>query len=249
MKGFILIICTLFLCVNVEADLEREDRPTDLPNFRFACWTIITYGVDDDVTGYFGDFSCKYNGWEVQLVSIDYDADPPTPFAYTSAPYIANPCYTFETISMDGITWARMENPQTVIGLPHDKSVNRTCQSATPIIIDMNQNGIHLGQKDLFVDFDYFGFGFVDSTQWVAVGGDEAFLALDLNSNGVVDDGSELFGSGTWLINEGTWASNGFLGLAQYDDPSLGGDDDELITENDDICQRPLTLTPSYCLI
>jgi len=114
------------------------------------------------------------------------------------------------------------------------------CQPLTPIIIDMGQNGIHLGQKGVYVDFDYLGFGSSQSTQWVRPGGDETFLALDLNSNGLVDDGSELFGNGTWLIDEGTWAYHGFEALAQYDHVTQGGNGDGLITENDDVWDRLL---------
>ncbi|HEX7150024.1 MAG TPA: hypothetical protein VF618_00955 [Thermoanaerobaculia bacterium] len=42
-----------------------------------------------------------------------------------------------------------------------------------------------------------------------------AFLALDLNGNGWIDDGSELFGNYTRIC--GDTAANGFVALAQYD--------------------------------
>jgi len=46
------------------------------------------------------------------------------------------------------------------------------------------------------------------------------FLALDLNHNHRIDDGSELFGIGTTLPS-GEKASNGFVALAMYDDRKL----------------------------
>jgi hypothetical protein len=77
--------------------------------------------------------------------------------------------------------------------------------------------------------------GIIDYVQWVRPRGDEVFLALDRNSNGVIDDGSELFGVGTPLVVEGGMAPNGFVGLAQYDAIDLGGNDDGLITSADAI--------------
>jgi hypothetical protein len=77
-----------------------------------------------------------------------------------------------------------------------------------------------------------------DHVQWVRPGGDEAFLALDRTGNGLVDDGSELFGVGTPMLLEGRNAPNGFVGLAQYDTRQLGGNDDGLITEADAIWRQ-----------
>jgi hypothetical protein len=104
----------------------------------------------------------------------------------------------------------------------------------SPIVVDLNRNGVHLGPEGRGVNFDVNADGFADFVQWVRPRGDEAFLALDRNRNGLVDDGSELFGVGTPLF-EGGNAPNGFVGLAQYDAPLLGGNDDGLITADDAI--------------
>jgi len=58
---------------------------------------------------------------------------------------------------------------------------------------------------------------------------------MDSNFNGIVDDGAELFGEGTRLIEQGELAANGFIGLAQYDQITLGGNDDGYITPDDEI--------------
>ena len=107
--------------------------------------------------------------------------------------------------------------------------------SCSPIVIDLGNNGIHLGEKGVGVYFDINADGVREHIQWVRRGGDEGFLALDRSGNGLVDDGSELFGVGTPLILEGRNAPNGFVGLAQYDQRKLGGNDDGLITEADAI--------------
>ena len=105
----------------------------------------------------------------------------------------------------------------------------------SPIVIDTHKDGIQLGPAGRTVLFDVNADGFADKVQWVRPRGDEAFLTLDRNRNGIVDDGSELFGVGTPLILEGRSAPNGFVGLAQYDARQLGGNDDGLISEADAI--------------
>jgi hypothetical protein len=104
----------------------------------------------------------------------------------------------------------------------------------SPIVIDTRKDGIDLGPAGRTVSFDVNADGYADTVQWVRRGGDEAFLTLDRNRNGVVDDGSELFGVGTPMF-EGGNAPNGFVGLAQYDQPLLGGNDDGVISRADAI--------------
>lgn len=55
----------------------------------------------------------------------------------------------------------------------------------------------------------------------------DGFLCLDLNGNGTIDNGGELFGDKT-LLADGTTAKNGFEALAQYD-----GNGDGIIDENE----------------
>lgn len=105
----------------------------------------------------------------------------------------------------------------------------------SPIIIDLGNNGIQLGEAGIGVYFDVNADGVRDHVQWVRRGGDEGFLAMDRTGNGLIDDGAELFGVGTPMILEGRSAPNGFVGLAQYDARQLGGNDDGLITAADAI--------------
>jgi len=130
------------------------------------------------------------------------------------------------------------------------KCINHTCRAGlllaalgsanawggcSPIVIDLANNGIHLGEAGVGVYFDVNADGVRDHVQWVRRGGDEGFLAMDRTGNGLIDDGAELFGVGTPMILEGRSAPNGFVGLAQYDARQLGGNDDGLITEADAI--------------
>jgi len=105
----------------------------------------------------------------------------------------------------------------------------------SPLVIDLGNDGINLGERGAGVYFDINADGVPDHMQWVRRGGDEGFLAMDRSGNGLVDNGSELFGVGTPLVLEGRNAPNGFVGLAQYDMRELGGNDDGLITADDAI--------------
>ena len=61
--------------------------------------------------------------------------------------------------------------------------------------------------------------------------------SLDLNGNGRIDSGRELFGNWT-LLPSGQTAKQGFEALAVYDDPLYGGNDDGRISLRDRIWLR-----------
>jgi trimeric autotransporter adhesin len=65
------------------------------------------------------------------------------------------------------------------------------------------------------VDFDISDTGSKTRVSWLGEG--TGFLALDLNQDGLINGGQELFGSAT-ALNAGGRATNGFEALAQYDD-------------------------------
>jgi len=112
---------------------------------------------------------------------------------------------------------------------------------SSPLVIDLDKNGFHFSGPDGAVYFDLQGSGEQMLLQWVSENGDDAFLVQDLNENGIVDDGSELFGNGTRMLLLGEQlAINGFVGLSQFDDPLLGGNDDGRISSDDDVWQRLL---------
>jgi hypothetical protein len=104
----------------------------------------------------------------------------------------------------------------------------------SPLILDLNGDGINTTPLDWPVQFDFWGDGQGIETSWTDPTTEEAFLFLDLNGNSRVDDGRELFGNAT-LLPSGETAHHGFEALEIYDDPLVGGNGDGRIAPNDRI--------------
>jgi Ca2+-binding RTX toxin-like protein len=89
-------------------------------------------------------------------------------------------------------------------------------QRIDPLALDLDGDGLEtVGiTATSTVLFDHDGDGIRTGTGWLK--GDDAFLALDKNGNGAIDNGNELFGVDTVLAN-GQKATSGFAALADLD--------------------------------
>ncbi|MFA5385771.1 MAG: M23 family metallopeptidase [Eubacteriales bacterium] len=111
-------------------------------------------------------------------------------------------------------------NPDDLRDLFGDASTTKS-----PLVFDLDGDGMETTSLSYGVFFDHDANGFAELTGWV--GPDDGLLVMDRNGNGIIDNGTELFGNQTILSN-GTRATNGFQALAELD-----GNKDGKIDAND----------------
>jgi hypothetical protein len=94
-----------------------------------------------------------------------------------------------------------------------------TKTTGSPLAFDLSGDGVQTLGLDSGVIFDLLGQGTPVQTGWIDR--EDALLVLDLNNNGHIDSGMELFGNATALAAGGV-AKDGWEALAQYDEDQNG---------------------------
>ncbi|NRA61939.1 MAG: Ig-like domain-containing protein, partial [Psychrobium sp.] len=109
---------------------------------------------------------------------------------------------------------------------------NHNVRMNSPIVLDLDNDGIETLVNSEGVNFDIDADGDLDKTGWI--NGDDGLLVRDINQDGIINDASELFGE-EMLKLDGSKASDGFDALAQYD-----SNKDGVINENDELWEELL---------
>ena len=116
------------------------------------------------------------------------------------------------------------EEPETPpLAYPREStpSFDKASKQSSPIVLDLNRDGVvdttPLANSPVWFDLD--NNGFKERTAWAGKG--DGLLALDLDGNGRIDHGGELFGNYS-LRADGSKAKNGFEALKQYDSNGNG---------------------------
>ena len=98
-----------------------------------------------------------------------------------------------------------------------------------PLILDVDNDGYDIDTKEEGTHFDLNCDDFAEKINWTRKDG---ILAIDKNGNGKIDNGREVFGD-TFVLDDGSYAANGFEALKQYD-----SNGDNLIDKNDDVFSK-----------
>lgn len=110
----------------------------------------------------------------------------------------------------------------------------------SPIVIDLDGTGFHLTDiPDGVTSPILLEFHKLYQISWTARQSSDAWLVLDRDGNGLIDDFTEMFGNMTPQPEPPPGQQkNGFLALAVYDQPEFGGNNDGWITSEDQIFSK-----------
>lgn len=144
-----------------------------------------------------------------------------------------DPCSDFcELIEGGGGDDPELESSMNTACSCPDPDEGVFCPNCSPILVDVDGDGIDLTAAAAGVLFR-LNPAFISRLGWTQAGDDDAWLALDRDCDGVIRDGSELFGNFT--AQPATDTPHGYRALAVFDQPDGGGNGDNRITAADGI--------------
>lgn len=123
--------------------------------------------------------------------------------------------------------------------------------SPSPVIVDTTGKGFQMSDPNQnWVTFDLLGDGTFHRFSWPEHGSGNAWLVYDVNDDGLITNGKELFGSYTQHSDGGVPHHpdpNGFLALAWYDKRAQGGNVDGILDKTDAIWNHLKLWIDDHC--
>jgi len=146
--------------------------------------------------------------------------------AFTSSPSNTLIFWSFvptTSVTCSGCT--EWEKPVVDPGIPEENC---------PVLIALDERRLEMTDLAGGVRFDVNRDGTAERNSWPAPGSSWAFVVLDRNHNGHIDNGGELFGNYTEQYLDAR-PPNGYAALAAYDRPENGGNGDGVLDDRDAI--------------
>jgi hypothetical protein len=217
------------------SDTFRNDSTCDIDGTEYTCVEFFRQACsaycDVDQDGYYsssaecGGADCNDHDPNITPLSSQCATPTPTP---TPTPGGGGSCYggtgQYCFYSSNGYSC-----PSGTVAYPP------CCCYWSPIVIDVSGNGFSFTDVTSGVRFDAGATGTLYQVAWPAFGSDDAWLVLDRNGNGTIDNGTtEMFGNFTPQPEPPSGEyRNGFLALAEFDKPTNGGNNDRIIDSRD----------------